>query len=84
MPTSANAPGWMLGSCSSRRAASPNAPPSSAPIASAGAKSPALPPVPMVSDDAKSFARHSPPNSATAAHPPGRNEAPLIASWTAP
>ena len=74
----------MRGSPSSICAARPNAPPNRPPITSDGAKSPALPPEPMVSDDAMILARHRPASSATPAHPIGSQSAPLIATWTAP
>ena len=74
----------MRGSPSSICAARPNAPPNSPPMTSDGAKSPALPPEPMVSDDATILARHRNGSSATPAQPIGSQLAPLIATCTAP
>jgi hypothetical protein len=54
------------------------------PIASDGAKSPALPPEPMVSDAASNFATESASSSATATQPAGNQGEPEIAIWTAP
>ena len=53
-------------------------------MTSDGAKSPALPPEPMVSDEATIFARQRPASRPTPAHPIGSQSAPVIASWTAP
>ena len=53
-------------------------------MASEGAKSPALPPEPMVNDAATSLATDIAASSPTAVHPPGSQSAPVMATCTAP
>ena len=84
MPTRAKAAGSMRGSPSINWAAWPKAPPSRPPMASDGAKSPALPPEPMVSDAATSLASDSAASSSTTPQPMGSQGDPEMASWTAP
>ena len=74
----------MRGSSSKSWAARPKAPPISAPMASEGAKSPALPPLPMVKAEATSLASASSASSSTASQPSGSQGAPVMATWAAP
>ena len=53
-------------------------------MTSEGAKSPALPPVPIVSDDAMIFARQRNRSSAAPDQPVGSHAAPVIATCAAP
>ena len=53
-------------------------------MASDGAKSPALPPEPMVNDAASSLASASSASSSTASQPSGSQGAPVMATWAAP
>ena len=66
-------PGRCAGRASSSCAARPNAPPKRPPITSDGAKSPALPPEPMVSDDATHLGQAQ--AAAAARRPPSRSAA---------
>ena len=84
MPTSANAPGSMP-ACGSRIwAASPNAPPKRPPMTMPGAKSPALPPEPIVSAVPTILSPQSRSRSCTPSHPEGNQLAPLKAICAAP
>ena len=74
----------MRGSCSSSAAAWPKAPPTSPPMTMDGAKSPALPPVPMVSDAASMRAQARSTSSSTAVQPEGMGGPPVMASCAAP
>ena len=63
----------------------PNAPPSRPPIASAGAKSPALPPEPIVKLDATIFTQGEDEQDLDRRPSrPAASSAPVIATWAAP
>ena len=53
-------------------------------MTSEGAKSPALPPVPIVSDDATILAKQRNSSRPTPDQPVGSQLAPVMATWTAP
>ena len=74
----------MRGSCNRSCATRPKAPPKRPPMTSAGAKSPALPPDPMVSEAETIFAKQRNSSRPAPAQPIGNQLAPLIATCTAP